>query len=134
MFWDCNECNYSVISYLQFVEREILSDEDKRARYDRFGHAGVSGNAGGFRGDGMTMEDIFSQFGDIFGDSGFGTFFSGGRGGGGRTASRGQRGSNIRIKVGLTLEEIGTGVSKKIKVKKQIGCNVCNGSGAKEPH
>lgn len=116
---------------------EILSDPQKRARYDRFGHAGVSGNAGGggFRtGGGMTMEDIFSQFGDIFGggaaDNPFGNFFGGG-GGGGRRRQTGERGSNLRIKVKLTLEEIANGVTKKIKVKKQVTCKTCNGSGAK---
>ena len=111
---------------------EILSDKDKRSRYDRFGHAGVDGQSGGFRG-GMTMEDIFSQFGDIFGDIGgspFESFFTGG--GGGRTRSRGQRGSNLRIKVALTLEEIATGVDKKIKVRKQKVCDTCGGSGAKD--
>lgn len=109
---------------------EVLSDPDKKARYDRFGHAGVN-NQGGFSGEGMTMDDIFSQFGDIFGDSGFGSFFSGSRAGG-RTQPRGQRGSNLRIKVALTLEEISSGVTKKIKVKKQVNCEVCNGSGAKD--
>ena len=88
---------------------EVLSDEDKKARYDRFGHAGVANGGGGFRGEGMTMDDIFNQFGDIFGDSPFGNFFGGGRAGGGRTQSRGQKGTNLRIKVGLTLEEISTG-------------------------
>lgn len=107
---------------------EILSDEQKRARYDRFGHAGVS-NQGGFGGrGGMTMDEIFRNFGDIFGDS-FGSFFDGGRGGG---RPRGQKGSNLRIKVALTLEEIATGVHKKIKVKKQTTCNTCSGSGAKD--
>jgi len=113
---------------------EVLSNKDKRARYDRFGHAGVGGNAGhgGFGGGSMNMEDIFSQFGDIFGDSGFDSFF-GGRGGrsGGRQA-RGQKGSNLRIKVALTLEEISKGVNKKIKVKKQVTCNTCGGNGAKD--
>jgi molecular chaperone DnaJ len=113
---------------------EVLSDKDKRARYDRYGHAGVSGNAagGGFR-SGMTMEDIFSQFGDIFGETGspFDAFFRGARGGGGGR-SMGQRGSNLRIKVKLTLEEIATGVSKKIKVNKQVACGTCSGSGAKD--
>lgn len=111
---------------------EILNDPDKRANYDRFGHAGVSGNAGGgFRG-GMTMDDIFAQFGDIFGDGGspFESFF-GGRGGT-RTRSRGQRGSNLRIKVALTMEEISEGVTKKIKVKKRVNCGTCKGSGAKD--
>ena len=108
---------------------EILGDKDKRARYDRFGHAGVSGNGGGFHGEGMTMDDIFSQFGDIFSDSPFESFF-----GRGRTAqqSKGQRGSNLRIKVSLSLEEIAHGVTKKIKVKKRVDCNTCNGTGAKD--
>ena len=109
---------------------EVLSDEEKRARYDRFGHAGVSGN-GGFSGGGMNMEDIFEQFGDIFGDQGspFEAFF---RGGGRRRRAAGQRGSNLRIKVPLTLEEIVNGASKKIKVKKQVQCDECEGSGAKD--
>jgi molecular chaperone DnaJ len=111
---------------------EVLSDDDKRARYDRYGHAGVGQGGGGFgAGGGMTMEDIFAQFGDIFGDSGgpFGSFFGGG---GGRGRSTGERGSNLRIKVALTLEEIAKGVNKKIKVKKQVACDACNGSGAKD--
>ncbi len=109
---------------------EILSDADKRARYDRFGHAGVNGQ-GGFSGGSMNMEDIFEHFGDIFGDSGspFESFFGGGRS---RSASKGQRGSNLRIKVSLIMEEIATGISKKIKVKKQIACDQCDGSGAKD--
>ncbi len=118
---------------------EILRDAQKRARYDRFGHAGVGGNAGaGGFGGGMTMEDIFSQFGDIFGETGGGSPFEsffGGAGRGGRrggTRSRGQRGSNLRIKVGLTLEEVAKGVTKKIKVKKQNPCGTCSGSGAKD--
>ena len=116
---------------------EVLSDANKRARYDRFGHAGVSGNpgAGGFGGGGMTMEDIFAQFGDIFGDGGGGPFdFFGGGGSarGGRRQGRGQRGSNLRIKVSLTLEEIASGVTKKIKVKKHVTCDNCSGSGAKD--
>jgi molecular chaperone DnaJ len=78
----------------------------------------------------MTMEDIFSQFGDVFGDSGFGSFFGGGGSSSGR--QRGQKGSNLRIKVALTLEEIAHGVHKKIKVKKDITCGVCNGTGAKD--
>jgi molecular chaperone DnaJ len=115
----------------------VLSDDQKRQRYDRFGHAGLggAGGGGGF-GGGMTMEDIFQQFGDIFGDGGspFEAFFGGG-GGGSRARSgrsRGQRGSNLRIKVNLTLEEIAKGVTKKIKVKKQVSCNTCGGSGAKD--
>jgi len=77
----------------------------------------------------MTMEDIFSQFGDVFGDSGFGSFFGGG-GSSGR--QRGQKGANLRIKVSLTLEEIAHGVHKKIKVRKDAVCGTCNGSGAKD--
>lgn len=106
---------------------EVLSDDDKRTRYDQFGHAGVNGQAGGFGGGGGfgSMEDIFSQFSDIFGGGGFG-----GRGSR-QTRGSGQRGSNLRIKVGLTLEEINTGAIKKIKVKKYVTCSTCNGSGAK---
>jgi molecular chaperone DnaJ len=112
---------------------DVLSDSDKRARYDRFGHAGM-GQGGGFSGaGGMTMEDIMSQFGDMFGDGGspFGSFFGGGGGGAGRRP-RGERGSNLRIKVALSLEEIANGVTKRIKVKRQRTCGVCNGSGAKD--
>jgi molecular chaperone DnaJ len=109
---------------------EILSDPDKRAQYDRFGHAGVGG-AGG-RGGGMNMDDIFSQFGDIFGDDLFGSFFGGAQRGGGRQRSRGTRGSNLRIKLKLNYEEIAKGVSKNIKVKKYVACSACNGSGAKD--
>ena len=109
---------------------EILSDPDKRARYDRFGHAGVNGQ-GGFGQGGMSMDDIFSQFGDIFGDgSPFESFFGGGSRG--RQRSSGQRGSNLRIKVALTLQEIAEGVTKKIKVRKQNSCGTCKGSGAKD--
>ena len=109
---------------------DVLSDDDKRARYDRFGHAGVNGQ-GGFGGGGahgMTMEDIMAQFGSMFGGGGGGDFF----GGGARRQARGERGSNLRIKVPLTLEEIAEGVTKKIKVKRQKSCNVCDGSGAKD--
>jgi molecular chaperone DnaJ len=113
---------------------EILSDADKKAQYDRYGHAGVRGNggAGGFSGGGMNMEDIFSQFGDIFGDDVFGNFFGSGQRGRGGQRSRGIRGSNLRIKLKLTYEEIAKGVNKNIKVKKHIGCTTCSGSGAKD--
>lgn len=111
---------------------EVLSNPEKRQRYDQFGHAGAQGGFGGYGGGGgMNMEDIFSQFGDIFGGgSPFDSFFGGGgsRGGGRRV----QRGSNLRIKVKLTLEEIAHGVEKKIKVNKQVVCNTCHGSGAKD--
>jgi molecular chaperone DnaJ len=110
---------------------EVLSDADKRAQYDRFGHAGVSGNGRGFSGSG-NMDDIFSQFGDIFGDDLFGSFFGGGRRGGGGSRARGVRGSNLRVKIKLNYEEIAKGVTKNIKVKKYVGCNTCSGSGAKD--
>lgn len=113
---------------------EVLSDQDKRAQYDRFGHAGVNGNGRGFGGGGQNMDDIFSQFGDIFGDDIFGNFFGGGGGGGrrGGQRSRGVRGSNLRIKLKLTYEEIAKGVNKQIKVKKYVTCTTCTGSGAKD--
>ncbi len=113
---------------------EVLSDTDKRAKYDRFGHSGQGG--GGFRGHDMNMDDIFSQFGDIFGGGGggspFDSFFGGG---GGRTRQR--KGSNLRIKLKLTLEEIAHGVEKKIKVNRLIraegvtfkNCTTCQGTG-----
>lgn len=104
---------------------EVLSDQNKRARYDQFGHAGMGGAAsGGGFGGGMSMEDIFSQFGDIFG----GHF--GGFGGFGRTGRRANRGSDLRVKVKLSLREILNGVEKKIKVKKYVACSHCNGNGS----
>jgi molecular chaperone DnaJ len=117
---------------------EILSDTDKRGQYDRFGHQAFGagrGGGGGFSGGGMNMDDIFSQFGDIFGDdSPFGSFFGGGGGGrrssGGR--SRGVRGSNLRIKIKLNYEEMAKGASKTVKVKKYVPCTTCSGSGAKD--
>ncbi len=113
---------------------EILSDQDKRSRYDRFGHQGVGGAAGGgFSGQGMSMDDIFSHFGDIFGGhfggGGFGGFGGFGGGGGGRTVNRG---SDLRVKVKLNLKEIATGVEKKIKVKKYVSCKHCKGTGAED--
>jgi molecular chaperone DnaJ len=112
---------------------EVLSDADKRGQYDRYGHAGLSGNGrGGYSGGNMNMDDIFSQFGDIFGDDLFGSFFGGGRRGGGGGRARGVRGSNLRVKIKLNYEEIAKGVSKNIKVKKYVGCTTCSGSGAKD--
>jgi molecular chaperone DnaJ len=106
---------------------EVLSNADKRARYDRYGHQGM-GNGGG--GGPQNMEDIFSQFGDIFGGGGgFEGFFGGGRQGGG--ARRQRKGSNLRIKLKLDLEEIANGVEKKIKVKRYVACQPCSGTGAK---
>lgn len=111
---------------------EVLSDDQKRARYDQYGHQAFEGG-GGFHGGGMNMDDIFSQFGDIFGGA-FGGFGGGGFGGGGQ---RRVKGSNLRIKVKLTLEEIAKGVEKKVKVKRKVQapgvryktCPTCNGAG-----
>ena len=109
---------------------EVLSNSDKRAQYDRFGHSGMRGGFSG--GGGMSMEDIFSQFGDIFGGSAFESFF-----GGGGSRRQSIRGTNLRIKLKLTLEEIANGVEKKIKVKRLVladgvtfkNCPTCNGTG-----
>ncbi len=110
---------------------DVLSNPEKRQRYDQFGHAGNSAS-GGYGGGGMNMDDIFSQFGDIFGGGGhpFESFFGGGgqRSGGRRVV----KGTNLRIKVKLTLEEIAKGVEKKVKVNKQVSCHTCNGTGAKD--
>jgi len=114
---------------------DVLSTSEKKQRYDQFGHAGMSGAAGGrggFSGGGMNMDDIFSQFGDIFGGGGFG----GGFGGGGQRR-RVVKGSNLRIRINLTLKDVVEGVDKKIKVRKlvvadgvtYITCGTCNGSG-----
>jgi len=108
---------------------EVLSNSDKKSRYDQFGHAGLGGAAGGGFGGGMSMDDIFSQFGDIFGNAfgGFGGF-------GGSSRQRGRRvnrGSNLRVKVKLDLAEIANGVEKKIKVSKYVSCEVCEGTGAR---
>ncbi|MBP3353370.1 MAG: molecular chaperone DnaJ [Bacteroidales bacterium] len=110
---------------------EVLSDPQKKARYDQYGHAGMGG-AGGFGGGfggGMSMEDIFSQFGDIFGGH-FGGGFGGFGGFGGGSRKRTNRGTDLRVKVKLTLKEIATGVEKKIKVKKYVACDHCKGTGA----
>lgn len=115
---------------------EVLSNDEKRQRYDRFGHQGVGGAGGGYGGGGMNMEDIFSQFGDIFGGGGgspFDSFFGGGGGRGRRT----RKGTNLRIKLKLTLQEIANGVEKKIKVNRLVvdpsttfkNCPTCNGTG-----
>lgn len=106
---------------------DVLSNNDKKARYDRFGHQGMGGNqGGGYYGGGMSMDDIFSQFGDIFGQAGFGGF------GGQSQGRRVQKGSNLRIKVKLNLEEIAKGIEKKIKVNKFVGCKTCSGTGAEK--
>lgn len=118
---------------------EVLGNEQKKAKYDRYGHAAfdpASGFGGGQRGRGthMTMEDIFEQFGDVFGEGGspFESFFRGSGGGGGPRRTAGKRGTNLRLKVALSLEEIANGVTKKLKVKKQLTCDQCKGSGAKD--
>jgi molecular chaperone DnaJ len=109
---------------------EVLSNTDKKAQYDRFGHSmGNSGGFGGGRGGGgfggMNMEDIFSNFGDIFGDD----MFGGGRGG---NRGRGNRGANLRVKLKMNFSEIAHGANKKIKVKKYVSCAPCGASGAKD--
>lgn len=112
---------------------DVLSNPDKRAQYDRFGHAGMgSGGRGPGGPGGMRMEDIFQNFGDIFGDDVFGSFFGGGGGrqGGGRR--QGTRGANLRVKLKMDYAEIANGANKKIKVKKYVPCNTCSGSGAKD--
>ena len=110
---------------------EVLSDPQKRQRYDQFGHAGMGG-ASGFSGGGMSMDDIFSHFGDIFGGGSFGSFFGGGFGGSrrGGPQTRVNKGTNLRVKVKLTLSEVANGVTKKIKVNKYVACDKCNGTGA----
>src|ERR1044072_4097435 len=108
---------------------EGLSNDDKKHRYDRYGHQAMGGGA--YSGGSMNMDDIFSQFGDVFGDGNpFESFF-----GGGQQRSRGRRqrvGTNLRVKVKLTLQEMASGVEKKLKVNKQVACSTCGGSGAKD--
>ena len=114
---------------------EVLSDGDKKAKYDRFGHAAFSpgaGGGGGFSGGGMDMNDIFSQFGDVFGEDMFGGFFGGGGSRSRSSRSRGQRGSNLRIKLKMNFEEIANGANKQVKVKKHVLCTTCGGNGAKD--
>lgn len=114
---------------------EVLSDADKRAKYDQFGHnmgpQGFPGGGGGFHAGGMSMEDIFAQFGDIFGGAGFGGF--GSATGGRRQARRQQRrGSDLRIRVKLTLKDIAHGVQKTLRIPTFMPCEHCNGTGAKD--
>lgn len=107
---------------------EVLSNDEKRQRYDQFGHAGVGSAAGGgFGGGGMSMDDIFSSFGDIFGGFGFG-------GGSRRGGQRVNKGANLRVKVKLNLDEIVNGAEKKLKVRKKVSCKSCGGSGAEGNH
>jgi molecular chaperone DnaJ len=104
---------------------EVLNNADKKARYDQYGHAGLEGGGFGSGSGGMNMDDIFSQFGDIFGSA-----FGGGGFGSSRGGRRRSRGSNLRVRVSLSLEEIESGVEKKIKIKKNVGCDDCNSTGA----
>jgi len=114
---------------------EVLSDAQKKQRYDQYGHAAMGNGAGNYGGSHMNMEDIFSQFGDIFGGGSFGDFFGGSGGRGGRT--RANVGTNIRIKLKLTYADIKNGVEKKIKYRKQVlakgatfkDCTTCHGTG-----
>ncbi len=116
---------------------DILSNPDKKARYDRFGHSGMAGgfggaDAGGFGG--FSMNDIFERFGDIFGghfgSGGFSSF--GGFGGGYDGGKRVNRGSDLRVKVKVTLADVANGVRKKLKINKMVTCSTCSGSGAKD--
>lgn len=107
---------------------DVLSNADKKARYDQFGHAGLDGQGGFGGGASMNMDDIFSMFGSIFGGHGFGGF---GGFGGGQPQRPMTHGTNLRIKVKLTLEEIDSGVEKKLKINKYIPCKSCGGSGAR---
>ena len=109
----------------------VLSDADKKARYDQYGHAGMdgAGGFGGFGGQGMDINDIFSMFGDIFG-GGFGGGGFGGFGGGSSQQAPRHRGTDLRVKVKLNLQEISEGTTKKFKLKKYVACPHCNGSGA----
>ncbi len=107
---------------------EVLSNPDKRARYDQFGMAGMNGGAGGGGGFSMNMDDIFSMFGDVFGGH-FGAGF-GGFGGGGSRGRRVNKGSDLRVKVKMTLKDISTGVDKKIKIHKLVPCTHCHGTGS----
>lgn len=109
---------------------EVLHDPDKRRQYDQFGFNGPQGGFGGFGSGGMDMDDIFSMFGDIFGGhSGFGGF--GGFGGGGQQHSqRVYRGSDLRLKVKLSLQDIASGVTKRFKVREDVTCEQCKGTGA----
>lgn len=117
---------------------DVLGNAEKKAKYDQFGHQAFDGNGGFGGGAGMNMDDIFSHFGDIFGGGGgngggdpFESFFGGGRSRGG-ARSRGVRGSNLRVKVSLSMKDIANGVQKTIKVKKNVACSTCNGLGAKD--
>ena len=107
---------------------DVLRDPQKRQQYDQFGFNGPQGGFGGFGGGGMNMDDIFSMFGDIFGGHGGGfSGFGGGFGGG--SARQQFQGSDLRVKVKLNLQEIATGVTKKFKIRKDVECEECHGTG-----
>ena len=110
----------------------VLSDPDKRARYDQFGFAGEQMGGGGY-GGGMSMEDILRQFGDLFGGfggfGGFGDFFGGG---GGQAQQRVKRGSDLRVRVKMTLNEVAKGTEKKLRIPRMKSCDHCHGTGAKD--
>ncbi len=109
---------------------DVLSNADKKARYDQFGHAGMGGGGGFSGGVEFDIHDIFSRFGDVFSEGGFGSFF-GGFGNGGQKKYKAQ-GSDIRIKVSVTLKDVAHGVEKRVKVKKMVSCSACHGLGAKD--
>ncbi len=120
---------------------DVLSDDDKRAKYDKWGPSmgpagfggGAGAGAGGFHASGMSMEDIFSHFGDIFGGGSYGGFGGfGSAAGGSPRRKRQQRGTDLRIKVKMTLKEIAEGVTKKLKIPRYVQCQHCNGTGAKD--
>lgn len=113
---------------------DVLHDPQKRQQYDQFGFDGPASGAGGFggfgSGGGFSMDDIFSMFGDVFGGHGGFSGFTSGFGGGGQRHAAQHRGSDLRLKVRLTLQEISTGVTKKFKVRRDVPCSHCHGSGA----
>ncbi|MBQ7489639.1 MAG: molecular chaperone DnaJ [Bacteroidales bacterium] len=116
---------------------DVLSNPEKRARYDQFGHAGMSAGAGGYDVGGFDLNSIFERFGDLLGGAGgfrggFSDFFGGGAGYGGRAQKRVRRGSDLRIKVKLTLEEIAKNTEKRLKIQKDVPCPECGGTGAKD--
>lgn len=122
---DSNQGNEDAVHHFKeaAVAYEVLGDEQKRARYDQYGHAGVDGSAGGFR----DASDIFEAFGDVFGGTIFEDFFGGG---GGRGRSRVRKGADLRCDVVLELEEAARGVTKVVSLTRHIVCDVCSGSGA----
>ncbi|MBP5393498.1 MAG: molecular chaperone DnaJ [Bacteroidaceae bacterium] len=112
---------------------DVLRDPEKRQRYDQFGFAGMNGQGGFGGGASMSMDDIFSMFGDIFGGGSFGGFSGfGGFGGGNRGGKHVEKGSDLRLKVRVNLKEVATGVTKKFKINKYVTCPHCNGSGSED--